>query len=264
MNVIQFRLLGLLRGCAVLRGTWSRPSQEQFAALRATARERTGRELSKNTIAVAFGAPRIAFGREGGLLNLQFGPTSEVALDTTFLDSTLRICRGGSNGVPFVFRADTCREGEAFGEDSKLWASVLSRPPLGKPPIVAALLVATAAVWQIAAGFDRALSLLLRTSALAIAIAAGAVLRSTGGIVVDGRRDAPDAPAASAAPLTSVSPAAVEKGAALWTAAAAESVKAVKSVRGARQRLTTTVTRSAGADGAFGAPPDGFEWGAVY
>lgn len=94
VNVIQFRLLGLLRGCAVLSGEWRRPTAVELEALRATALEKTGRALSDNTISVAFSAPRIAFGQGGGLLNIRIGPSSEVALDTTYLDDTLRICRG--------------------------------------------------------------------------------------------------------------------------------------------------------------------------
>ena len=179
VNVIQFRLLGLLRGCAVLPGKWSRPSAEQLATLRQKARERSGRMLSDNTIAVQFAAPRIAFGKNGNLLNLQFGPASEVALDTTYLDDSLRICRGAGSGVPFVFRADSCREGATFGEDSQQWEAIMSKPPLGKPPVIAFLLATAAGCWRV--GF------LGQLAAIALCISASGVLRSTGGIVVDER-----------------------------------------------------------------------------
>ena len=118
VNVIKFKLFGLFSGSAVLPGVW--------------------RQKSGNSIAVQFQPPRLAIGP----LNLRFGPTSEVTLNVTYLDENLRICRGGSSGVPFVFRADTCRDGASLEAASKSWEAVVAQKPLGKPPVVAALLVA--------------------------------------------------------------------------------------------------------------------------
>ena len=109
VNVIQFRLLGLIPGAAVLPGTWSRAS----AAERAELRRDSPRALTPNTVRVAFAPPRVCFGRTGGLLTLQMGPETSVGLDTTYLSDALRICRGAGSGVPFVFRADTCADGGA-------------------------------------------------------------------------------------------------------------------------------------------------------
>lgn len=85
VNVVQFRLLGLLPGQAILRGAWKRASQEELPQLQ----RNSTRQLSPNTIAVDFESPRVAFGRGGRVLNLQFGPASRVGLDITYLDETV-------------------------------------------------------------------------------------------------------------------------------------------------------------------------------
>ena len=170
VNVVRFRLFGLLQGCAVLPGKWSR--------LPAT--ELGDRGVSKNAVRVAFDQPRVAFGR---LLNLQLGPTSEVTLDTTYLDDNVRISRGGSSGVPFVFRADTCRDGAPLEAASTEWEAVAARRPLGKRSLVPTLLAGALGCWRVGRG---GLSV-ARVLAVALAAAAAALLRSTGGIVVDGR-----------------------------------------------------------------------------
>ena len=175
VNVIKFKLFGLFSGSAVLPGVW--------------------RQKSGNSIAVQFQPPRLAIGP----LNLRFGPTSEVTLNVTYLDENLRICRGGSSGVPFVFRADTCRDGASLEAASKSWEAVVAQKPLGKPPVVAALLVAALGCLRSAlcssAGVSRTMA---RVGALAFAAGAALVLRSTGGIVEDPPRARPagDAPAA--------------------------------------------------------------------
>ena len=66
------------------------------------------RPLSPNTISVQFDAPRLSFGAlaEGGLLNLQFGPSSDVALDTTYLDENLRVSRGDKGNLFLMIRDD--------------------------------------------------------------------------------------------------------------------------------------------------------------
>ena len=77
VNVIRFRLFGLIPGQAVLRGTWRRSlDSAELLAL-----QRNGsRALSPNTIAVDFDSPRIQL---GGVLNMQFGPSSRVGVRTT-------------------------------------------------------------------------------------------------------------------------------------------------------------------------------------
>ena len=143
VNVIQFRLLNLIKGCAVLPGRWSRPSAKMLGTLR---EEPPSRPLTSNTICVRSDAPRLAFGGGAGLLNMQFGPSSEVALDTTYLDDTLRICRGATSGTPFVFRADTCADGMKLADASQQWQLVTAKTPLGKRPLIITMLSAARAL----------------------------------------------------------------------------------------------------------------------
>lgn len=189
VNMIQFSLLNLVKGCAVLPGEWSRPSAEALQVLQKQAAQRmqsrtdaatSPRLLTGNTISVRFDAPRLAFGPGAGLLNLKFGPSSDVALDTTYLDNTLRICRGATSGTPFVFRADSCADGAPLAEASRQWQLVVAKPPLGKPPIVAALLSAALAAWTLGRRGTPA-----TVAAAALVAGAVAVARSTGGIVVE-------------------------------------------------------------------------------
>ena len=74
VNVIRFRLFGLIPGQAVLRGAWRRSlDSAELLSL-----QRNGsRALSPNTIAVDFESPRVQL---GGVLNMQFGPSSRVGV----------------------------------------------------------------------------------------------------------------------------------------------------------------------------------------
>jgi hypothetical protein len=62
VNVIAFRLLGLLPGMAMLQGTWRRATPDD----RRTLRRSSSRPLSANTVLVDFGPPRVAL--LGGML----------------------------------------------------------------------------------------------------------------------------------------------------------------------------------------------------
>ena len=76
VNANRFRFLGLLPGCAVLRG--SAEKENDLEALSA----KFGRALSENTLRASFERPKIAFGP----LVFEAGPASVVRLDTTYLD----------------------------------------------------------------------------------------------------------------------------------------------------------------------------------
>lgn len=178
VNVIQFKLLGLLPGAAVLPGRWAVASEEE----RATLQRNSSRACSANTVRVQFDAPRICFGPEGGAMTLSFGPETAVGLDTTFLSERLRICRGAGSGVPFVFRADTVADGAPLGPASRQWERCVARRPLGKRPLVLAALAGALAA------ATRALPLLPRWSALPLLLAALGLVRSTGGIVTSRER----------------------------------------------------------------------------
>ena len=76
VNANRFRFLGLLPGCAVLRG--SAEKENDLEALSA----KFDRTLSENTLRASFERPKIAFGP----LVFEAGPASVVRLDTTYLD----------------------------------------------------------------------------------------------------------------------------------------------------------------------------------
>ena len=175
VNVIQFRLLGLLPGSAVLRGRWAVAADE---AERVALRRNGTRALSANCVAVDFDAPLLAFGHTGGALTLELGPTSRVGLDVTYLDARLRICRGAGSGVPFLFRADTCADGAPLAAASQQWERCVERRRLRQSPAAIAALVAAGLC---AAGW---LPGLPRWAALPAVAAAIGLRRSTGGIVV--------------------------------------------------------------------------------
>ena len=161
VNFIKFRLLGLLPGSVVLRGR-----VEPETDLEALGKK-WNRTLSRNTIRAAFQSPRVALGP----VVFDVGPTSDVRLDTTYLDERIRVSRGGSSGTVFVFKA--CEDDAAASQ----WKSVCSRerttisaPKAGAVAGAASLAAAAAKKWIPAA---------------ALALVAAKLLTSTGGIVVD-------------------------------------------------------------------------------
>ena len=88
VNANRFRFLGLLPGCAVLRG--SAEKENDLEALSA----KFDRNLSENTLRASFERPKIAFGP----LVFEAGPASVVRLDTTYLDDRVRPRRGRQVG----------------------------------------------------------------------------------------------------------------------------------------------------------------------
>jgi hypothetical protein len=164
VNVVRWRLLGLLPGLAVLRGGLAKePDVAAYAAKYNTS-------LSENTVVADFDAPRVAVGP----LVFVAGPTSDVRLDTTYLDERIRISRGGSSGIPFVFRA--LESGDAAPD----WRAVADAKPVSAPAAGRAFAVAALA----AAGLRRWVP-----SALCATVAAKLVT-STGGIVVAPKKGA--------------------------------------------------------------------------
>ena len=96
INVIRLDLLfGLIPVWIVLRGDAVPISQDQGIST-----TRLLSDLSARTVRVYFDQPRIAFGK----FAFSFGPTSSVVLDTPYVDSRIRIGKGGTSGTLFVFR----------------------------------------------------------------------------------------------------------------------------------------------------------------
>jgi len=69
-------------------------------------------DLSPSTVRVYFDRPRFAFGRR----TFSFGPTSSVVLDTPYVDSRIRIGKGGTSGTLFVFSRVADEDTEAISE----------------------------------------------------------------------------------------------------------------------------------------------------
>lgn len=83
VNLVCFRLLGILKGCVSLRGKLE-PLEDD--------------KLGPNAIKVTFERPRLCLGS----MVFQFGPRSHVRLATTYLDERVRLAVGG-RGSLFVF-----------------------------------------------------------------------------------------------------------------------------------------------------------------
>lgn len=185
INANRFRFLGVLPGCAVLRGAAEK--ETDLDALSAkfertcgcgvlyTRHRRATRSpprLSENTLKASFERPKIAFGP----LVFEAGPSSVVRLDTTYLDDRVRISRGGSTGTPFVFRA--CAADDTRKDD---WRRVADATPVSAKGagvglgVLAALAAGTA---------TRAGTKVAFAPAVLFALAAAKLLTSTGGIVV--------------------------------------------------------------------------------
>ena len=160
INFIKFRLLGLLPGSVVLRGAVEPEADREALGAR------WNRTLSENTIRAAFRSPRVAFGP----LTLDLGPTSEVRLDTTYLDDRIRVSRGGSSGTVFVFKA--CDAEDATAGD---WKAVVARKPTPRSALAGGFGAAAATAAALRAWVPCA----------AFALLAAKLITSTGGIVVD-------------------------------------------------------------------------------
>lgn len=83
VNLVCFRVLGILKGCVALRGKL-KPIEDE--------------RLGPNGIKVIFERPRLCLGS----FVFQFGPRSTVRLATTYVDDRVRLAIGG-RGSLFVF-----------------------------------------------------------------------------------------------------------------------------------------------------------------
>mmetsp|Transcript_1349 Transcript_1349/g.4039 ORF Transcript_1349/g.4039 Transcript_1349/m.4039 type:complete len:328 (+) Transcript_1349:188-1171(+) len=167
VNANRFRFLGLVPGCAVLRGTVA--PEEDYEALG----RKWNRTLSSNTLRASFERPRVTLGP----LAFAVGPPSTVRLDTTYLDERVRISRGGSSGTPFVFKACAGDAGAA------LWRDVVAKKPVAAAK--AGVFVAAAAVLAAVPALKRPPVALAPAGVLGLV--ALKLLTSTGGIVVEPR-----------------------------------------------------------------------------
>lgn len=100
VNLVCFRLLGILKGCVSLRGKLE-PLEDE--------------KLGPNAIKVTFERPRLCLGS----MVFQFGPRSNVRLATTYVDDRVRLAIGG-RGSLFVF----ARGGKADSPMADEWNQV--------------------------------------------------------------------------------------------------------------------------------------------
>jgi len=175
-------MLGLLPGLAILSGKWRRANAQERQKLK----RKSTRQLSTNTVAVDFEPPRLALMGGKLLPPLQLGPRSSVGLDITFLSDRLRICRGAGSATPFVFRMDTCAPGGHFASLADSWRAVVARQTIGARSFAAPLILAAIGAPLLlprVSGVTVSLRRIVLSISLPFALAAAAVLRSTGGIV---------------------------------------------------------------------------------
>jgi len=175
VNVISCDALwGLMRLTILLRGDAVPLTQEEWRS----------QDLSNLALRVAFDAPRIAIGRSGSRhwwTILQLGPTSSVVLDTTYVDNTIRIGKGGSSGTRFVFTKCLDRQ------EPEEFRTLLSIPkPIQKFKILSILgsiIVGTGLV-----SFKKGFRILGGFLTILASLASIMVLFSTGGIETRGAR----------------------------------------------------------------------------
>lgn len=118
INLVCFRMLGIVKGCVTLRGKLS-PVKDK--------------RLGPNAVTVKFERPRISFG--GAVF--QFGPLTRVRIAITYLDDRVRI-GVGSRGSLFVFRRGEAAQVAIADE----WKDVYEAQPL--PTLLLPLTVASA------------------------------------------------------------------------------------------------------------------------
>ncbi|KAL3798269.1 hypothetical protein HJC23_000183 [Cyclotella cryptica] len=137
INVLSLDALdGFLRVTVLLRGDAVPLSLEERVSMNAN---RTMTPLSDRAVRAYFDSPRVIFGKRRrryddgySYLPLQLGPISNVVLDTTYYDDTMRIGMGGTSGTRFVFVRTS--DGEA-----REYETLLSLPLANKRKIMSRL-----------------------------------------------------------------------------------------------------------------------------
>lgn len=103
VNVVRFRLLGLLPGLLLLVGTLRRATAADLPAPSPSTSSAAARAvLPPGAVHVTFGRPRLALGVPPLRVVVALGRPSTVVLGTPYLDDRVRVGRGG-RGSWFVF-----------------------------------------------------------------------------------------------------------------------------------------------------------------
>ena len=131
VNVVSLdAFFGLLRLSVILKGDAIPLTLEERLSI---AKEKsTPGGLSPYAVRAFFDSPRIILGKSGRM-SLRLGPTSSVVLDTTFIDSKIRLGKG-SLGSQFVFKR--CDEDDTEANE---WMQLYERKPIQKKRTLFAL-----------------------------------------------------------------------------------------------------------------------------
>ena len=176
INVISLdAFFKLLRLNVILRGD----------AIPLTMEERTSPKLvgklSNLAVRAFFDPPRIILGK-GTWLNLELGPNTSVVLDTTYVDDSVRIGKGGTSGTKFIFFR--CGESDDEEEEAMEFKALLQTRKMRTSKVLAVIGAFGASgvgvsLWRgsrVAAGLIGAITTL----------AALGISSSTGGVEDDG------------------------------------------------------------------------------
>lgn len=160
INVISLDALdGRIRASVLLRGDAmplsSRELEQRNSNCNRTMTSTTRPTLSNLAVRACFDPPRIVLGirrNKNGLysyLPLKLGPTSDVVLDTTYYDDTVRIGMGGTSGTRFVFVRTKKDEEE---DEANEYKALLALPLASKVKVMSRLGVIMATSMYIASG----------------------------------------------------------------------------------------------------------------
>ncbi len=152
INVVSLDGLGgLLRATVILRGDAVPLTPQELKDMNTN---RTINLLSNLAIRANFDAPRIFFGKRQPrskdafkYLPLQLGPASDVVLDTSFNDDSVRIGMGGISGTRFIFTRTADDDNEALE-----YKALLQQPPAKKPKLLGMMTSVLLASFYVAFG----------------------------------------------------------------------------------------------------------------
>lgn len=188
INVISFdALFKLVRLTVILRGD-ATPLTDEERTNTDNDNDEDGKDvgrLSNLAVRLAYDPPRIVFGRTGRLVNIQLGPSTDVLLDTTYVDDIVRVGKGGTSGTKFIFTrcsASTVNGGGADGNETEEFRGLLARRPARRSRILSYLgSFVGMGLFSVSRGYRLTGGLLAFVASL---VSAGVVF-STGGVETD-------------------------------------------------------------------------------
>ena len=183
INVVSLDGLGgLLRATVILRGDAVPLTPQELKDMNTN---RTINLLSNLAIRANFDAPRIFFGKRQPrskdafkYLPLQLGPISDVVLDTSFNDDSVRIGMGGTSGTRFIFTRTADDDNEALE-----YKALLQQPPAKKPKLLGMMTSVLLASFYIAFGNGMKIAIAISPSFITKSTVFSAVKMPVGGLI---------------------------------------------------------------------------------